>query len=664
MIASAVGAVAVAVVLGAREWPPLIPWTAVAFVAAAVVARVRPPWACWAVLGTAFISPVIFQATRGEYFTAYQVVWVAAVLGMVTGGPRPLSWSLPSRWRTPLVYWALIVAVTWPIVVFREADFQWHMFDVYRASTTGIGGPPPVAAVFLATVALTHLAGILFVDHLCASFTLSDESSARRLRRDVLAPLVLSAMAAGVVAVYQGTVDLFWLSDHHWPHDGRAAGGLIDGDATGALLGFVVVLPWIWLSRRSVWRVALAAAASSVALVALWMTGSRSALIAALLSATLSFWSVVRVHASKRAVVLALLLAVGVASTGVAVLNRQSTGPVARIKTTLEDARHGNWQQFVEDQFFNRGAAVGSASVLMFKQHPITGVGLGSFYQLFPDYAFYLTGNRQGFDNAQSWYRHLLAEFGLLGSIGWIWFTVSFGLLLWRTRGAGEDAFRSGLIKAAIWSIAIVSHVAMPTQVTSIAILVWALFYAYVLHTDDARRQLIADAAPRRIMMPLTAVAVILFAAGTTLTAWRDLRPPYRAMFASWSYQRGMHPPESGPDGVYWWTEQEAVYTNDAKPGYLKLVFWVSHPDVASNPVHLTLWSRDREIAQMDLRDTARVERYVPVPDKAYSMMITSRVSRTWQPSSVPGGDQRHLGLGMADWVFVETPPPGAVVLR
>lgn len=663
-LASAAAAVMAGVALGAREWALLTPLALGAFVGALALARCRLPVAWAAVLGVASIAPVLFQATRGEYFPAYQLVWVAAVLGLILGGPSPFGWSMPTRWRTPLVYWAVIVALSWPIVAFREADFRWHMFDVYRASTTGLGGPPPVAALFVATVALTHLVGILFFDHLWAAATRMEWG---RVRRGTLGPLLVSAVLCAMVAIYQGAIDLFWLSDHHWPFDGRAAGGLIDGDATGALLGFVVMLPWLGMAtyegRTVIARATLAAVTSGGLLAGVWMTGSRSALLAACVTIGVVTLVALADRGLRRRVLPVMLAVTLVAAVGLAVAHDRVAGPVARIRTAVDDAQHQSWRQFAEEQFFNRGAAVGTASVRMVRDHPVVGVGVAGFYQLFPDYAYVATRSRQGFDNAQSWPRHLAAEFGALGSIGWIWWTVAFGWFVLTTRGAGACRWPVGVIKASLVSIFVVCQLAMPTQVTSIAVLFWALAFAYVATLDpDVRHRVQAPA--RQVPAAVIGLAAVLFAAGTAWAGVHDLRPPYRAMFANWIYQRGIYETEQGPDGPFFWTEQESVSTNTAQPGYLKLEFWAGHPDLAARPLDVTLLVRDHEVERLTLRDHGRVVRYVAVPAEARQMMITTRVSRTFQASTAPDGDRRHLGLAVREWTWVEAPPPGAVVLR
>src|ERR1044072_8445155 len=51
------------------------------------------------------------------------IVWVLPLAGLCLSGSGALKWSLPGRWQWPLITWAMVVAIAWPIVFLREADF-------------------------------------------------------------------------------------------------------------------------------------------------------------------------------------------------------------------------------------------------------------------------------------------------------------------------------------------------------------------------------------------------------------------------------------------------------------------------------------------------------------------------------------------------------------
>ena len=62
----------------------------------------------------------------------------------------------------------------------------------------------------------------------------------------------------------------------------------------------------------------------------------------------------------------------------------------------------------------------GPAAIQMIKEHPIDGVGVGMFHTLVMDFAA-TRGYFIPTDNAQNWFRHILAEFGVVGAIPMFW---------------------------------------------------------------------------------------------------------------------------------------------------------------------------------------------------------------------------------------------------
>jgi hypothetical protein len=72
----------------------------------------------------------------------------------------------------------------------------------------------------------------------------------------------------------------------------------------------------------------------------------------------------------------------------------------------------------------------GTTASRMIMDSPFVGAGVGSFHLLVPDVAHELGHGRLEPDNAQNWFRHQFAEFGVLGSVGWVLWVELFLRLL------------------------------------------------------------------------------------------------------------------------------------------------------------------------------------------------------------------------------------------
>ena len=666
VILSALAGLVVEMWLGQREWALLGPLTAGAGVGALLLARRAQAWAFAIPLSVAFIVPVLFQASIGRFLPSYHVIWFAAMLGAVIGGPGAVtSWSIPARWRLPLVFWALLLAVAWPLVVAREADFTWAWLTRgHHMANSGVGGPPPVIAVWMINAALTVLTGLLWFDRM---FVYADEPA--KFRRFVVMPLACGMALACALAIYQGLVDVVFLSDHQWPVIRRAGGGLIDGDAFGAAAGFWATA-FMALALSGGWTAAVVGSVGVLlAWGGLWATGSRMALLAGLVGVGVALAYAARGAFVERqgwrvvAGVAVLASTIGAAALG----NWTTASPLQRVRESIPEMSRPALKEFVRFELFNRGAPYGTASVMMVRESPLVGVGIGSFNVMFPDYSYRIESVRRNPDNAQSWFRQQLAEEGLLGSAGWLLWLPSVAWLLCRTGGSRDTALAAGMIKGALLAMAIVTSVSLPTQETFVALMPWLLVFWYLQLSPDARARV---AQPTRLAPAagwgLAWCGVVVFAALTLRVGWTEFRPPLRAVRADWPFTAGFHDLETPADRpAFQWTEGRAIQVFPIAGPWLKLTVRGGSPDVATRPARLTVWRSGRRIIDVTRTTNEPETWYVASRAGEKQMMLEFGVSPTWRPSAPgSGGDERELGVAVDDWTFVAAPPPGATVIR
>lgn len=670
VVISACLAIGLGTWLGARAWAPLLPGAVAAFVVAFAVGKWRGTVVWAPVMLFAYILPAVLLFFHGYNDQAYWNLWMAALLGGICGTGRLSAWSFPARWKWPLVFWALAIALVWPVIVAREADFSWALMSQYNIALSVLGGPPPVTAVFVLGVALTHLVGLLWLDAAVAAFPSTDQAdSLKRYTPHVLWPLAVSVILGSLVAIYQGTVDITWLSEHQYVILRRATASLDDGNAFGAAAG-------VWIggllalsamtSRR--WVRVVAILGMSIAGAGLWATGSRMALLAALICAVAALWfGLAKRKTSLREVLLVAVPAVVlVAGFGILQARSSNTNPLDRVVKSLPELSADGLRKWASFELWNRYGPYGTVSMNMVKDYPLSGIGVGSFNHIFTDESFRLTRDPSHKDNAQSWYRHQLAELGVLGSLGWLVWLPMFVVVLVRTRGDEGHVFEATMVKGALVAVGVICAVSMPTQSIPVAFTVWVFVYWYLLLSSSA-----ADAAARPTPAFRSAwwpagvwLAAVVFVAASGWAGWRDLRPPFRALRADWTYQLGfMLPDPPDPDLKYRWIDRHAIEVLPVGQGWLKLTVSGGPPDMATNPLHFEVRRQGKVIIAGIRLSPAEDTWYVKVPDGAKRMMLEFKVSRTWRPSDHGGSDTREVGLRIHDWTFVKDPPRGAIAI-
>ena len=217
--------------LATPYFPPYTIWlaTALAIVLVLIGDRLRP-FVLPLVLSLMYVLPAIMIVWIAEENFSIEYVWFLPLLGLTLSGRGASQWSLPSAWRWPLITWALLVSVTWPIVFMREADFRWWVLWS-TASNTSKGISPGEVNQHVTYLAVIHGLGILFVDALCRWY----HNDRERFIREVVYPLAITAMLGSIVAVYQGFVDLSFLNRGFWTYMLRAGGTHGDPNRLGAI---------------------------------------------------------------------------------------------------------------------------------------------------------------------------------------------------------------------------------------------------------------------------------------------------------------------------------------------------------------------------------------------------------------------------------------------
>jgi hypothetical protein len=342
-------------------------------------------------------------------------------------------------------------------------------------------------------------------------------------------------------------------------------------------------------------------------------------------------------------------------------------GPMQRMRPSLPAASVASMTTFLHELLWRR-QDYGTVAVTMIRDHPLFGVGVGSFHLLTADYGTLVGYN--GFlvpDNAQNWFRHQLAEFGILGSVGWIVWAAMFALLLLRARVGAADRFAASTLKGALVGLAVISLVGMPAQHVAVTLTFWTLayWYASLAGPPDETKETDGQALTARSRFKWLAVLglAVTCSLGTWYLARHELRIANLAMRVGWDYTYGFYDAEREPNGrVFRWTMQRAAAVIPAAKPWLKLTVLVNHADLAARPVQAKVWRDGALVLDRQLTQTAPVTEYLRMREGDARVALDFWSSRVFRPSDVGLDDSRELGLQVS-WDFVDAPPPDAIIV-
>jgi hypothetical protein len=608
-----------------------------------------------------YLSPAIMLALGLFTDFSKDIVWLLPLLGLCLSGSGARQWSLPARWQWPLVTWAMIVAIAWPIVFLREADFAVWILPLKRVSNTSIGISPWSVNLYVVYFVLVHNAGILFVDALCRWY----RGDRRQFRRDVLMPLALTAAVAFLVAFYQGFVDLSFLNTHFWTYMIRASGTLGDPNKLGAVCGFWCVGAIVVARQlRRPWSAVMAVGGVVLGVAATWLCGSRTGLAAVTISVLIAAFEFARGSkldlvklARTAAIVLVTAIALALVLRGASthtVIQRGSWTyiPFYGDKTIKESINELLWERF----------GYGPAAIEMIKEHPLEGVGPGMFHVLSHDFGDVAGHPIPQPDNAQAWWRHNLAEFGLIGIIPLLVWCVVFGKEMFAGSTSG-DRISIGMLRGILIAFFIASLFGMPSQSMAIVLTFWVFVFWLTQEMTGEHASARTDKQPGKALLVMTIALIAIHTGATTINAFGDLRPRARAERFNWYYRYGYHTNEQNgydlepdPGGNLVgrrWTMEKSLAVIPVKGKVLKFVAWVDHPDKETKPVHTQVWADSKLVYEGDLKGTPLFLDIPATPGKTH-MVIETAIDRTFRPSDSGGNssDRRDLGLSIRDWVW------------
>jgi O-antigen ligase len=387
------------------------------------------------------------------------------------------------------------------------------------------------------------------------------------LDRDAPRIAAWAVVASGIVLALATEADVVrqWAREAYggwflarYAHGERFSLHLADLNAAGSqyvLAGLAAVaLAVADRARRWIWVTAVA-----VILPALWLTGSRSAALGAILIgasviplARRRVWTAER-HAGAAVLV---LLAIGVA--GATIVAARQPGEPGSAMSALR----------MRSEFL-------VTSARMFASAPVFGVGIGRYHERSAEFMPASLHAIYPFENAHNYFAQQFAELGVIGGALFVWLVAAGVRGGWKglTTAASEPASMLALVTGCIGYLltCVTGH---PLLVPEAALPFWAAFGVAAGARTAAAQSTSSDAfgLSRKIV---AALVVVLLVAGVAVQARRYARvstPPG---------ERGFYERETSRDGVpFNWMSSHGIFYVGPQPGFI--VIPMRAPDFVS----------------------------------------------------------------------------------
>ena len=613
---------------------PLRAAGAAAFVAGWIGARAASAGvpALWVLLAP--LAPVLLLYGFGRQGAVVDVVWMAGLTGSLFRMVSWSRWAMAPTWRLLLGGWALVLALAWPVVVLREAGFGLNALRGMSEFNSWAMLLAPQVIAWTLFVVQAQLLALVWFEWLQGQFA----SAPDRLPR-VAHALWAGMTLAGVVAFVQG-IDVSWLNPQFWAERIRATGTMLDANAYGTAAAIAGPVGFIALRDQHRWSTPVGVIVLALNWAGVWVSGSRTALLCALFGAAglaIGLWQARGEDARARSRAIGLVAAA--AAVSLVIYSTTAIGPLQRTDATSVTSDLS--------ELWHRGG-YGTVAVQMIGEYPLTGVGPGAYRYLAPDYWRAIDNSRLEPDNAQNWWRHQVAELGVIGGITVLLWSIALAWHVVTKPARATQVLPAWTMRGLLVGIGTCSLVGMPTQ--NPLVLLWFFFLVAWLVAVTGPPGAPAWARPiwiRRGWIAATILAVV-YAGGELILARESLDVAERAKRFGREYVDGAYEVEEAP-GVraFRWTGTKSRFILPVRGRSLVLRLWAQHPDIAEVPVTVAIEGSCGVVFQHELRSTRPIAIGIAVPEGLDTIDAVIRVSRTWQPSDHEGGDTRHLGIAV-----------------
>ena len=677
-----IGAIALLIPLLSALSSPAVPLGfRILLVALWATAIARPHWAIATLIALVPFASWVLLVTDSPPVRYAEALVLATLSGALVAAarPRPEAQGVsPAIRRTPLnaqppnlttpalLFCAVVVAsaavmlqvmqvgtrALWPFV----RDFLVFLTRDYLVGPPGSFVGVADAALLVEGVALVFLVGRHAREHVTRPGQLL---TATAIAGAGAALLTLAAWLSNAAAAQSAAQAMRLLLNS------RTMVHVIDVNAAGSYfvmagsmaLGLAVNLRWTRLPRRPALMRAVWGAVAALIILCVWLTGSRTAVVAAiaglgvvvmwvgpLRAARVPTWAIVATVAAGALVIAALALGIDPRPS--------ASRTAARMLTMRTD--------FV------------ITGLRMIQSAPIFGVGIGRYFemsgQFMPQsiYWFYFH------ENAHNNLLQIGGELGLAGLAAFLWFLAAAAVRL--VRGLRADAADRLLLGAVVGLGAFVATWATshPMLVPEVAYPFWLLLGAAMARADGNTQPASTSRAPEagnvdartmsagwaaslmRTLRPATvwpAVIILMLAVSVPLRAAREV-----ATLDLTKQTFGFYGVEGEPSMRFRWTSRRATFFVPLSSRELRLPLRALHVGGNTAPTTVTIAMGGRPFHRVVLADDSWVTVHLRLPlmpgDDRFQR-IDVITEPTWSPAVLSGGrsDVRVLGVQVGEVV-------------
>jgi len=601
-----------------------------------------------------FLSLTTFSWISVDAAGSWNYAATCFIAAALVGTALSYFFSRTAAVIAPINCWMLIIGLI-AIITGVFAFWRYATFDVLpgkgyinqSVSVLGISSDQVIANILQMTIIYVSWGGIL----LAAQQVRRQRLFLRDLRRLLLPVAAVNALVAFIQLNY---LPLLFTTEK-WSRAGQATGLMIDGNSLGMVSAIAIAASPLWLPRC--WYKNVQALLTLVFLLfCIFASGSRTAFfLVGIFCVSVVVVQTIAKAGSMRATkifqytvvsAVVVILFIGSVYFLIGSLNLPELPLQKRLSDTFDSFLSGTGI----DELTNSRIMMWRFSAWMATEHPVSGVGPGTFFCEVGNFARAHGFHYRTIDNAMNLYLHLFVELGLLACISMIIvLVIIFRGQCQRVRQKPIGGRNRELAVAAFLSSLIVifffgPHITLPESMF-ILMLSFGLISRRHRATGSEAGTRIMTGWKAGIAWTVILLLIGLFSCWTAVgmhpsKLWGDLR---------WHIESGFGIREDG-DPPYQWTEQIAVRTVRAKGRFLQLKCWAGDESAKGFRQKASVYLGGEYLGSIDFTDAKPKDTFLKINDPYGNYEKLVIVS---DPPFVPdeflhNGDHRKLGPAIA----------------
>lgn len=583
-------------------------------------------------IATVALAPAGLLLARPPMRAAELLVWSFLGTWLICVW-RPLT-TAPQRDGAllPAILYALCAVGSWVgYTLARAPGVDWLMLPALLVRTIPadhviFSSPEPETWTMLAA-----LAG-LGVFAAAAALTREHPS----LRRAVAITLVASASVLALMTIADvlrqwNFVGYRWSYLLRYVYGERFSAHLADLNAAGSQYVLAGLVALSLATGEHGRRRRLSVCALAIILPALWLSGSRSAALGALVAGGgVVPWVRYRLRGGAGRAGVAAVVALGLIVGGSAVLAAQNAAGQGTVSNAL----------LLRSQFL-------VTSVRMFSSAPIVGVGIGHYHERSNEFMPPALRDVYRHENAHNYFAQQFAELGMVGGVLFIWLVVAGLRRGWGAVQAADvpDAATLGLLAGCV-GYGLTCVTGHPLLVPEAAMPFWAAFgaLASAAHPRPASRG-------QRVTGVATIAVAIMIAANVTIQVRRY------ALAATPPGERGFYQLEKDSEGnPFVWMTRHGIFYVGRQPGTLTVPLQAPALPVLTTPFQVSIDVGGRRVGTYEVAASRWTTIQVPVRAAASTPFrrVDVRANQSWSRTKDLGlrsdDDPRSVMVGETRW--------------